>query len=151
MADDMTCAVCEQTVDDPALLSDCDYCGVFFHLNPRSDVEGIDCGDVWAGNTEAPSLQFQCQPCIDGMRGEALAQGLQVTPAQGMTALPPGMPPLPPGAPPEALAAIAGFAVPTTPTPGEAPEAPEASGSGSAPPPLERRPRQRRRFRRIDS
>ena len=101
MSDDLTCHVCARTVTERGLLADCDGCGKRYHLNPRSDVEGIDCGDVWAGDDDAPALQFSCQPCLDAVRDQAPAPGAQATP--------PGMP-LPPGAPPEALAALAGFA-----------------------------------------
>ena len=148
MSDDLTCHVCARTVTDRGLLADCDGCGKRYHLNPRSDVEGIDCGDVWAGDGDAPALQFSCQPCLDAVRGQAPAQGAQATP--------PGMP-LPPGAPPEALAALAGFAVPAAPTAPTGPSAPSdgpapapGSAGSSQPPRLSERPHQRRRFRRID-
>ena len=108
-------------------------------------MEGIDCGDVWAGDDDAPALQFSCQPCLDAVRDQ--------TPAPGAQATPPGMP-LPPGAPPEALAALAGFAAPAAPTAPPAPPdgpAPAPGSEGSSQPPrLGERPRQRRRFRRID-
>ena len=55
-----TCAICQVTETDINLLADCSACGVFFHLNPRNDIEGIDCGDVWAGDCDQPVLQFFC-------------------------------------------------------------------------------------------
>ena len=153
MSEDLTCHVCAQTVTDRGLLADCDSCGKLYHLNPRSDTAGIDCGDVWAGVGDAPVLQFFCQPCLDAVRGQALAEGVPATP--------PGMPPLPPGAPPEALAALAGLAVPAAPpgpsappdgpAPGTAAPPAPATGGSSQPPRLGARPRQRRRFRRIDA
>lgn len=129
MAEDLACAVCSQSVTDPALLSDCGDCGMAFHLNPRADVEGIDCGDVWTGGPEAPALQFYCRPCIDRTQEAARAQDTAVTAVEA----PPGMPALPPGAPPEMLAAMAGWATP------------------DEPPPVPPRPRRRRRFRRVDT
>lgn len=143
MADDMTCAVCGESVDDPALLSECRSCGVRFHLNPRADIEGVDCGDVWTGDTEAPALQFYCRPCIDRLQGASVAQGVQAAPAP----TPPGMPLLPPGAPPEMLAAMAGWATPTDPAADQAPE----EAAAEAPPSLRPRARRRRRFRRVDT
>ena len=139
MTDDTTCAVCGESVNDSALLAECRACGALFHLNPRADIEGIDCGDVWTGDAEAPALQFHCQPCIDRLRG-----GGQVAPTEAPST-PPGMPSLPPGAPPEMLAAMAGW--PTPPDPG----APPAEAAADSPPPLRPRPQRRRRFRRIDT
>ena len=155
MADDMTCAVCGESVDDPALLSDCRSCGDRFHLNPRADIAGIDCGDVWTGDSEAPALQFYCRPCIDRSQAaaEAQAQGVQAAPA-AMPPMPPGAPPLPPGAPPEMLAAMAGWATPTDPA-GDQADAAAEPAADSPPPPIQPalspRARRRRRFRRVDT
>ena len=137
MAQDLACAVCGQSVTDPALLSDCGDCGMAFHLNPRADVEGIDCGDVWTGGPEAPALQFYCRPCIDRTQDAAREQDAAIT-AVDAPSTPPGMPPLPPGAPPGMLAAMAGWATPDEPPP-------------DAPPSVPPRPRRRRRFRRVDT
>ena len=108
MSEDLTCHVCEQTVTDRRLLADCDSCTELYHLNPRSDVEGIDCGDVWVGSSDSLALQFSCQPCLDDARAQVLAESAPASP--------PAMPPTPAG----------------------------------TPPPLAQRPRQPRRFRRID-
>jgi len=143
MADDLTCAVCAESVADAGLLSECISCGKFFHLNPRADVEGIDCGDVWTGGPEAPALQFHCRPCIDRAQG---AEGAAV--AAEAPAATPGMPPLPPGAPPEVLAAMAGWAAPDDASPETAPTV--GDRAAEAPPPLPPRARRRRRFRRVD-
>ncbi len=125
MSDDLTCHVCGQTVTDAKLLADCDQCGKLYHLNPRSDVEGIDCGTAWAGLGDSPSVQFFCQTCID-------AETAQATP-------------------PEASPDVA---APTTqsdsPPPRSSAEA-SAQQTSSQPPPLAERPRSRRRFRRIDA
>ena len=119
-----TCAICERSERDPGLLSDCSGCGVLFHLNPRNDIAGIDCGDVWVGDCDAPVLQFFCNPCLARIREEIQAQGVPTSPSSFD----------PFGAPPGALAA--------TPAPAPPPLA--------APPPSEAAPRPRRRFRRID-
>ena len=79
MTDDTTCAVCGESVNDSALLAECRACGALFHLNPRADIEGIDCGDVWTGDAEAPALQFHCQPCIDRLRGGGQAPSVAPT------------------------------------------------------------------------
>jgi len=70
MSEDLTCHVCAQVVTDLRLLADCDNCRELYHLNPRSDVEGIDCGNVWVGSGDSLALQFSCQPCIDGPAAE---------------------------------------------------------------------------------
>ena len=144
MADDLTCAVCGESVSDPALLSDCRLCGTIFHLNPRADVAGIDCGDAWTGDAEAPALQFYCRPCID--RAQAASGGSAG--ATGLPSTPPGMPPLPPGAPPGLLEAMAGWAPPPDPT-GATPQPASEPEATSLPPPPPRA-RRRRRFRRVD-
>ena len=74
------CAICQVTETDINLLADCSACGVFFHLNPRNDIEGIDCGDVWAGDCDQPVLQFFCNPCLDQIRNQIQAQGIATSP-----------------------------------------------------------------------
>ena len=126
-----TCAICEVTVSDPVLLADCSNCGVMFHLNPRNDIKGIDCGDVWVGDCDEPVLQFFCNRCLELIRGSIQSEGFQAPSA--------GFDPL--GAP---FGAHAG----TVPTPPPAPAAPPAV---SAPPPAAASTRtRRRRFRRVD-
>ena len=58
------CAVCGREEETP-LLQRCFECGADFHLNPRNDVDGIDCGDVWIGDMLGG--RFYCQRCIDRM------------------------------------------------------------------------------------
>lgn len=57
------CGICGQHESQARLLENCSECDVTFHLNPRNDVEGIDCGDAVIG----PELgvYFFCQNCID--------------------------------------------------------------------------------------
>ena len=127
-----TCDICEVTVDNPGLLSDCSSCGVLFHLNPRNDIPGVDCGDVWVGDCDEPVLQFFCNRCLDVIRGSMQTEGFQ--------APPPGFDPL--GAP---FGAHAG----TIPAPPPMP--PMAPPAVSPPPPAAAPARgKRRRFRRID-
>ena len=76
-----TCDICEVTVSNPGLLSDCSNCGVLFHLNPRNDIPGVDCGDVWVGDCDEPVLQFFCNRCLDMIRGTMQSQGFQAPPA----------------------------------------------------------------------
>jgi hypothetical protein len=64
VADDPTCAVCGETAEE-RLLSSCSNCGEVFHLNPRNDVPGKDCGSVWINDNHL-ALEFACQRCLDG-------------------------------------------------------------------------------------
>jgi len=64
MAEAVTCAVCGGPGDQQTT-SVCHACGEPFHLNPRNDVPGKDCGAVWI-NEQFLSLEFACQRCLDG-------------------------------------------------------------------------------------
>ena len=133
-----TCEICEVTVSNPGLLSDCSNCGVLFHLNPRNDIPGVDCGDVWVGDCDEPVLQFFCNRCLDLIRGTIQTQGFQAPPA--------GFDPL--GAPFGAHAGTIAAPPPVPPMAAPAPAAPPAVG---APPPAAAPAHgKRRRFRRID-
>ena len=82
----------------PSLLESCIGCGATFHLNPRNDVEGIDCGDAVLGPEFG--VHFYCQNCIDragaeagGERAPAEAQPQPpLTPKPGGDAPPPRQP-----------------------------------------------------------
>jgi hypothetical protein len=80
----------------------CFECGRTFHLNPRSDVEGIDCGDAWIG--ESLGVTTYCSKCIERLQQQALAEeGANAELARGrgmMEALTPGLPPMPATSPP---------------------------------------------------
>jgi hypothetical protein len=43
----------------------CMVCGERFHLNPRNDAPGKDCGAVWISDQHL-ALEFACQRCLDG-------------------------------------------------------------------------------------
>ena len=64
MAEQVVCAVCGEAGDGKTT-SICNVCGEPFHLNPRNDVPGKDCGAVWI-NEQFLSLEFACQRCLDG-------------------------------------------------------------------------------------
>ncbi len=64
MTDAMTCAICDEETDDQTS-SVCNSCGDRFHLNPRNDQPGKDCGTVWI-NEQYMALEFACQRCADG-------------------------------------------------------------------------------------
>ena len=63
MAEGMTCTVCNEEVDEKTS-SVCNSCGERFHLNPRNDRPGKDCGTVWI-NEQYLALEFACQRCVD--------------------------------------------------------------------------------------
>ena len=146
MSQQLTCSICDETEADPSLLSDCDSCGSFYHLNPRSDREGKDCGNVWAGYGDEPALQFWCQNCIDEAAEEAATLGPQLTPipipSDGAPAMPGGAI-LPGMDPDDPMAAFLGYA--------PRQDGPEDEQQSEGPPPAPRRDRPRRRFRRIDA
>jgi hypothetical protein len=120
------CAVCGQAEPDARLLQNCFECGNPFHLNPRTDVAGKDCGDAWIG--ESLGVEYYCQTCIDAMQAHSMmpqpdpATARYAAVIQAMT----------PGAP--------GPAAPTQPARARADELP----------PKPERPRVRRRYRRIE-
>jgi hypothetical protein len=58
----MTCSVCGEPVDDRTSAV-CNWCGERFHLNPRNDVPGKDCGEVWV-NEQYLALEFACRDCL---------------------------------------------------------------------------------------
>ncbi len=81
----VTCAVCGEPAEEPATAV-CGACDRPFHLNPRNDVEGKDCGEVWI-DEQFLSLRFACFTCLrpDGRpsgRGEA-APGSEAEPPVG--------------------------------------------------------------------
>lgn len=61
---DLACTVCGEPVDE-AISSICNQCGERFHLNPRNDQPGKDCGAVWI-HEQNLALEFACQRCLDG-------------------------------------------------------------------------------------
>ncbi len=139
-AEPVTCEICGESETDASLLSDCGRCGVLYHLNPRSDREGKDCGDVQLGSQEIPAIQFLCDRCIEDMATQMREQGVPTQPAA------PGPPPglVPPGFDLSGLGGDPDASLAPPPPQGRATGEPDA-----APPPLRRRA-PRRRFRRID-
>lgn len=67
------CGICE-LVAGARLLQECFRCNTPFHLNPYSNVEGIDCGDaVLASDPESFGIEYYCNPCIDAINDEIQA------------------------------------------------------------------------------
>ncbi len=129
--DPVTCFVCGQLEADLRNIQQCFNCGNDFHLNPRNDLPGIDCGDAWIG--ESLGLEYYCQLCIDQMQRESMHGAPDATTARHaemMQAIAPSYP----GAPSAPMLDV-------SPTPSRHGE----------PPPKRERPRVRRRYRRIDS
>lgn len=128
MSEGHRCEICGVVETNGDLISQCFGCQRNFHLNPRSDTEGIDCGDALIG--PALGIEFYCQDCIAVIEGRAEAQLADPD-------APPGAPPTaPPGTPPTAPA----ITPPTTPPTAPRSDLPPRRASG---PP-------RRRYRRID-
>lgn len=85
MAESYVCVVCGAAVDEK-LSADCHACGRRYHLNPRNDDEGKDCGAVWI-NEHHLALEFACQRCLDegGGSSEPAATPPPDVPAQVIT------------------------------------------------------------------
>ncbi len=66
MAEAQVCVVCGEPVDE-SNSSMCNSCGQPFHLNPRNDRPGKDCGAVWI-DEQYLALEFACQRCLDRAR-----------------------------------------------------------------------------------
>ncbi len=120
MSEGHRCEICGVVETNGDLISQCFGCQRNFHLNPRSDTEGIDCGDALIG--PALGIEFYCQDCIAMVEGRAAAQLADPT--------------APPGAPPTAPT----ITPPTTPPTAPRSDLPPRRATG---PP-------RRRYRRID-
>jgi hypothetical protein len=122
----VTCSVCGRSEAEPRNIQACFECGEPFHLNPRNDVPGIDCGDAWIG--ESLGLEYYCQRCIDRIQAASIA-GQPSPEAARHSELMQAMTPSHPGP----------LAAPPTTSPRRS----------EAPPKLIRQ-RARRRYRRID-
>ncbi len=126
------CEVCGRE-EETRLLQSCFECGADFHLNPRNDVDGIDCGDAWIG--ESLGVHFYCQRCIDRMDAET--RGVRGDPSYTQAGM------MPPG--------MAGPGLSLPPPPAAMPPQPPPQAQGEqGPPPRRARPERRRRYRRID-
>ena len=125
------CDVCGLAVPDSRNIQQCFSCDRWFHLNPRQDIAGIDCGDAWLGADLG--VEYYCQVCIDERQREALeahgGDASRMVQHQVMQMVTPGamLPPSPP----------------RRSEPFRAPEA-------ASPPPKPVRPARRRRYRRLD-
>lgn len=60
MSSGAICGVCNEVEETP--LVECIECGIMFHLNPRIDRPGKDCGDAILGN--AMGIEMICNNCI---------------------------------------------------------------------------------------
>lgn len=132
MADDQ-CGICGLAAE-PVLLQMCFRCDTLYHLNPYSNVAGIDCGDAIIG-TEL-GLYYYCSPCIVAINEELNELVLQESQQREAQQRQPGW-----RATPAADAA---------PSEAPAPSSAPASATPSAAPPRAAGSPPRRRFRRID-
>lgn len=65
------CVVCAGDVE-AHLSAECNWCDGRYHLNPRNDVEGKDCGRVWI-DEQYLALQYACDNCLataDAVKGD---------------------------------------------------------------------------------
>jgi hypothetical protein len=58
-----SCWVCAEPLDEQDTAW-CGQCGRPYHLNPRQDRPGKDCGQVWI-NEEHMALEFACNTCLE--------------------------------------------------------------------------------------
>ncbi len=82
------CAVCGETVDEKMSV-DCHGCGRRYHLNPRNDDAGRDCGAVYI-NEHHLALEFACQRCLD--EGGGPAEPIAPTPEGPAQVIRPSLP-----------------------------------------------------------
>jgi hypothetical protein len=59
---DPPCSVCGEPAEEAASAL-CGICDRRFHLNPRNDAGGKDCGDVWI-DEQYLSLRYACFNCL---------------------------------------------------------------------------------------
>ena len=136
MSEGHRCEICGVVETNGDLISQCFGCQRDFHLNPRSDTEGIDCGDALIG--PALGIEFYCQDCIAMVEGRSAAQLADQD-------APPGASPTAPAiTPPTTPTTAPTITPPTTPTttPPTAPRSDLPPRRATGPP--------RRRYRRID-
>lgn len=137
MTSDVTlqCAICEETADDPRLLSQCMPCGRTFHLNPFNTEEHKDCGDAVIGPSQG--VEFWCQVCIEEMNTEVAAHPPDLRAQLEELSSPGGL-----------------FPRPAPPRPSPSPAASAAPERDTAPtreaPPRRNRPAARRRYRKLN-
>jgi hypothetical protein len=60
MSSGAICGVCNEVEETP--LVECLECGIMFHLNPRTDRPGRDCGDAILG--DSMGVEMICNNCI---------------------------------------------------------------------------------------
>ena len=89
-----SCGICGLAAE-AALLQACFRCDATFHLNPYSNVAGIDCGDAVLG--VELGVYCYCTPCLAAMNDEANAFAAQqarereIERRPGWTAAPPAL------------------------------------------------------------
>ena len=65
-----TCGICGVEAA-PRLIQRCLRCDTAFHLNPYSNVEGIDCGDAVMNTADDGfGVDYYCNPCIGAVNDE---------------------------------------------------------------------------------
>ena len=97
MSSGAICGVCNEVEETP--LVECIECGIMFHLNPRIDRPGKDCGDAILG--DAMGIEMICKNCIaqrrepsgpTGMMGMFAAMTGDALPLPPSAATPPPRP-----------------------------------------------------------
>lgn len=95
--DTVQCAICGERAPEP-LTAECNWCDRRYHLNPRNDVPGKDCGRVWI-DEQFMALQFACNDCADDGLADADAQASDAL-ARVARPAPPAQPVPSPASPP---------------------------------------------------
>jgi len=67
----LQCAICDEAIDDPRLMTECMSCSRSFHLNPYNDGDHKDCGDALIGPTQG--VEFWCHQCLEQLNAEMAA------------------------------------------------------------------------------
>jgi hypothetical protein len=134
----LLCAVCDESVKDARLISECIGCSRSFHLNPYSGGDYKDCGDALIGPTQG--VEFWCRVCIEQVEAEMSANPPDQRAMLDQLAAPGGTLVMSGQAP--------SMATPQAPTTRAAESG--ATSKAGAPPPRRARAQPPKRYRRID-
>jgi len=131
----LLCAICDESVEDARLISECIGCSRSFHLNPYSGGDHKDCGDALIGPTQG--VEFWCRVCIEQVDAEMAANPPDQRAMLDQLAAPGGT-------------LVMGGQAPSIATPQRREAASGATSKTGTPPPRRARTQPPKRYRRID-